>query len=81
MQNLFYGNDQAAVVLKFLLFQTSILLQNDAKEWETLGHCGQNYDQLNWVYVVVMSMGNYFALTDYTYPGQIKIRPIFTCDC
>ena len=34
---------RASVLLqKFLLSQTSICLQNPAKEWEILGHCQSN---------------------------------------
>ena len=54
--------NRASVVLKFLLSQTSMLLQNAAKEWNSLGTGILIYGPLNLAYITVMSMGKYHFL-------------------
>ena len=52
-------NEQGFSCIEIQLSQNSIFLQNAAKEWKFLATGSRIHGPLNWVYIVVMSMGKY----------------------
>ena len=61
LQNLIHFDEKGISCIEIFLSQTSILLQNAAKGWNSLGHWRSILWPLNWAYITVMSMGKIFA--------------------